>query len=142
MLSLLNEKFKFAGNFFFFFGRIDIARDTFWNHQIQAVLCLHGSLKTRFSKITRFILVLLFVHLVLNHSSAYTVISSHGCFPKVLKNSVCRGPPLAYKYFIFSSGVVLFVMGEVIYNYFSKQWTPNKTKFVYNWFLKKENLQV
>ena len=25
------------------------------------------------------------------------------------------------KYFIFSSGVVLFVMGEVIYNYFSKQ---------------------
>ena len=64
MLSLLNEKFKFAGNFFFFFGRIDIARDTFWNHQILV---------------------------------------------------------LAYKYLIFSSGVVLFVMGEVIYNYFSKQ---------------------
>ena len=62
---------------------------------VQAVLCLHGSLTTWFSKKTRFILVLSFVHLVLNHSSAYTFFCIHGCFSKVSKNSVSRGPPVS-----------------------------------------------
>ena len=39
-------------------------------------------------------MVLSFVHLVLNHSSAYTVFCLHGCFSKVSKNSVSRGPPV------------------------------------------------
>ena len=43
---------------------------------------------------TRLILVLSFVHLVLNHSSTYTVFCSHGCFFKVSKKSVNRGPPV------------------------------------------------
>ena len=48
---------------------------------------------TRFSnntvfKITRFILVLSFVNLVLNHSSAYMDFCLHGCFQK----SQSRGP--------------------------------------------------
>ena len=72
-------------------------------HQIlQAVLHLHGSLTTRFSKyITWFILVLSFVHLVLNHSSAYTVFCLHGCFSKVLKNRVSRGPSVWLCIFLF-----------------------------------------
>ena len=55
---------------------------------------------TRFStntvfQITQFILALLFVHLVLNHSSAYTVFCLiHGSFSKVSKNSIGRGPPV------------------------------------------------
>ena len=56
-------------------------------------------LLTRFSNntfflITQFILLLSFVHLVLNHSSAYTVFCLHGCFSKVSKNNVSRGLPL------------------------------------------------
>ena len=51
---------------------------------IQAVLCLHG-----------FILVLSFVHLVLNHSSAYTVFYLQGCFSKVSKNRINRGPAVS-----------------------------------------------
>ena len=39
-------------------------------------------------------MVLSFVHLVLNHSSAYTVLCLHGCFSKVSKNRVSRGPPV------------------------------------------------
>ena len=51
---------------------------------------------------TQFILVLSFVHLVLNHSSAYTVFCLHGCFSKVSKNHVNRGPPvLTYHKIIF-----------------------------------------
>ena len=50
---------------------------------IQTDLSLHGSL-------TRFILVLSFLHLVLNHSSAHTVFCLHGCFSKVSKNFVSR----------------------------------------------------
>ena len=41
-----------------------------------------------------FFMVLSFVHLVLNHSSAYTVFCLHGCFSKVSKNRVSRGPPV------------------------------------------------
>ena len=48
------------------------------NH-IQAVLCLHGSLTTGF------ILVLSFVHLVLNHSSTYRVFCLHVFFPNSQK---------------------------------------------------------
>ena len=55
---------------------------------IEAVLCLHCSLKTRF------ILVLSLVHLLLNHSSTYMVLSLHSCFSKVSKNHVSRGPPV------------------------------------------------
>ena len=52
---------------------------------------------TRFSNktvflITQFILVLSFVHLVLNHFFVYTVFWLHRCFSKVLKNSINRGP--------------------------------------------------
>ena len=68
--------------FFYFF----IYQGSSWN--IQAVLRLHGSLTTWF------ILVLSFVHLVLNHSSTYTVFCLHGCFSKVSKNCVSRGSPL------------------------------------------------
>ena len=39
-------------------------------------------------------MVLSFVHLVLNHSSTYTVFCLHGCFSKVLKKNVSRGPPV------------------------------------------------
>ena len=39
-----------------------------------------------------FFMVLSFVHLVLNHSPAYTVFCLHGCFSKVSKSSVSRGP--------------------------------------------------
>ena len=57
---------------------------------IQAVLHLHSSLTTRVSKlVSKFIMVLSFVYLVLNHSSAYTVV-----FPKSQKTSVSRGPPV------------------------------------------------
>ena len=59
--------------------------EIFWTLKIQAVLCLHGSLTTQF------ILVVTFVHLVLNHSFAYTVFCLQGCFSKVSKNSVSRG---------------------------------------------------
>ena len=54
--------------------------------QVQAVLRLHGSL------VTLFILVLSFVHLVLNHFSAYTVFILHGCFSKVSKNPISIRP--------------------------------------------------
>ena len=37
-------------------------------------------------------MVFSFVHLVLNHSSAYTVFCLHSCFSKVSKNRVSRGP--------------------------------------------------
>ena len=40
-----------------------------------------------------------FVHLVLNHSSAYMVFCLQGCFPKVSKNSVSRGPLYFRNYF-------------------------------------------
>ena len=43
-------------------------------------------------------MVLLFVHLVLNHSSTYTVFCLHGSFSKVSKNSVSRGPPVSPSY--------------------------------------------
>ena len=47
-------------------------------NQIQVVLRLHGSLTTQFSiYITRFILLLSFAHLVLNHSSAYMAFCLH-----------------------------------------------------------------
>ena len=54
---------------------------------------------TRFSNnmvfsIARFVLVLSFVHSVLNQSSAYMVFCLHGCFSKVSKNSVSRGTPV------------------------------------------------
>ena len=41
-------------------------------------------------------MVLSFVPLVLNHSSAYTVFCLHGCFSKVSKNSISRGPPVLH----------------------------------------------
>ena len=44
---------------------------------------------------TNLILVVLsFTHSVLNHFSAYMVFYLHGCFSKVSKNSVSRGPPV------------------------------------------------
>ena len=51
------------------------------NDKLQAVLCLHGSLTTRF------ILVVSYVHLVLNHSSAYPVFCLHSCFSKFSKTA-------------------------------------------------------
>ena len=42
---------------------------------------------------SRFILILSFVHLVLYHSTTYTVFCLHISFSKVSKNSVSRGPP-------------------------------------------------
>ena len=62
---------------------------------VQVVLRLHGSLTTLFSKyVIRFILVLSYVHLALNHSSTYTMFCLHGCFSKISKNSIRRGPPV------------------------------------------------
>ena len=49
-------------------------------------------------------MVLSFVHLVLYHSFAYTVFCLHGCFSKVSKNRVSRGPPVLY---LFISAVFL-----------------------------------
>ena len=56
---------------------------------------------TRFSNntvfwITRFVLELSFVHLVLNHSSAYTVFCLHGCFSKVLKKQRKQRTPCIF----------------------------------------------
>ena len=68
-------------------------------YRIQAVICLHGSLTTQFSKKHGLFWyshlgLPSFVHLVLNHSSAYTVFCLHGYFSKVSKISVSRGPPV------------------------------------------------
>ena len=54
-------------------------------------------LLTRFSNnmvfsTTLFTSVLSFVHFLPNHSSAYTVFCLHGCFSKVSKHRVSRGP--------------------------------------------------
>ena len=65
--------------------------------KLQAVICLHGSLTTRF------ILVLFLVHLVLNHSSVYTVFCLHGCFFNVSKIRVSRGPPV-YEFNLYLVG--------------------------------------
>ena len=43
----------------------------------------------------QFILALPCVHLVINHTSAYTVFYLHSCFSKVSKNSVSRGMPVS-----------------------------------------------
>ena len=87
LLFLNNNYLVFAPSFFF----ISILWTWFLQvpepKKIQPVLCLHSSL-TR-----RFILVLYFVHLVLNRSSTYMVFYWHGCFSKVSKNRVSRGPP-------------------------------------------------
>ena len=52
-----------------------------------------------------------FVHLVLNHSSSYTVFCLHGCFSKVLENSVSRGPPPLY---LFSLQLGILVVIDLI----------------------------
>ena len=55
-------------------------------------------------------MVLSFVHLVLNHSSTYMVFCLHGCFSKVSKNSVSRGPPVpTYSLFTWPNVDILLV---------------------------------
>ena len=50
-----------------------------------------------------------------NHSSAYTVFCVHGCFSKVSKNSVSRGPPVLSEVFLLISMYLL--MGSVCINF-------------------------
>ena len=52
-------------------------------------------------------MVLSFVHLVLNHSSAYTVFCLHGCFSKVSKNRVSRGPPV-FSFLLFLLMIIFY----------------------------------
>ena len=61
----------------------------------QAVLCLHGFLNNTVHFGTR--------HLVLNHSSVYTVFCLHGCFFNVSKIRVSRGPPV-YEFNLYLVG--------------------------------------
>ena len=63
----------------------------------------------------RFILVLSFVHLVLNHSSAYTVFCLHGCFSKVSKNSVSRGPPVLFNF--LSANTKMYRKGSIFHSF-------------------------